>query len=296
MVTIAGAPRTVPADVPRRRRSGRQVAGTVVRAVVIIVVCVVAVFPIYWMVLSTFQPEDVTLSYPPPLFLKSLDTGAISELFADQPIAIWLAHSLYVALITVVITLVFSVFGAYLLGRLQWHGKLLFGFLLLFTQMMPAAMIVVPMLQLYRNLHWTDNLPALSLIYAAFAIPLGAWILKSSYDNVPVDVLDAALVDGCTPLGVLRRILLPLSRPGLVAVAVIAFFLSWNDYIFASALVTDRSKYTAGLGIATFLTQQDVPIRQLQAAGVIFSLLPVIFYLSLQRYVVRGLTAGAVKG
>ncbi len=151
---------------------------------------------------------------------------------------------------------------------------MLFGFLLLFTQMMPAAMIVVPMLQLYRNLHWTDNLPALSLIYAAFAIPLGAWILKSSYDNVPVDVLDAALVDGCTPLGVLRRILLPLSRPGLVAVAVIAFFLSWNDYIFASALITDRSKYTAGLGIATFLTQQDVPIRQLQAAGVIFSLLP----------------------
>jgi multiple sugar transport system permease protein len=111
-----------------------------------------------------------------------------------------------------------------------------------------------------------------------------------------VDVLDAALVDGCTPLGVLRRILLPLSRPGLVAVAVIAFFLSWNDYIFASALITDRSKYTAGLGIATFLTQQDVPIRQLQAAGVVFSLLPVIFYLSLQRYVVRGLTAGAVKG
>ena len=81
-----------------------------------------------------------------------------------------------------------------------------------------------------------------------------------------------------------------------MAVAVIAFFLSWNDYIFASALITDRSKYTAGLGIATFLTQQDVPIRQLQAAGVVFSLLPVIFYLSLQRYVVRGLTAGAVKG
>ena len=101
----------------------------------------------------------MTLSYPPPLFLKSLDTGAISELFADQPIAIWLAHSLFVALITVVITLVFAIFGAYLLGRLNWHGKLLFGFLLLFTQMMPAAMIVVPMLQLYRNLHWTRQPP-----------------------------------------------------------------------------------------------------------------------------------------
>lgn len=292
-VTAERARVTVPA---RRPRTARARLGTVVRVLVILVVCVLVLFPVYWMVLSAFQPEGKTLSFPPPIIPVGFNGGAISQLFRDQPIASWLGHSLFVALISVAITLVLSAVGAYLLGRLEWHGKLAFGLLLLFTQMMPGAMIVVPELQFYRSMGWTNNLPMLAVLYAAFAVPLGSWILKSSYDTVPAEVLDAGLVDGCTRLGVLRRLLLPLSRPGLVAVAVVAFFGSWNDYLFASALITNRTQYTAGLGIATFISQQDVPIFELQAAGVVFSLLPVIFYMFVQRYVVRGLTAGAVKG
>jgi multiple sugar transport system permease protein len=296
LTSNAPAPEGTKKPMRRRKRTPRERVRTVARSVVIIAVCVVVLFPIYWMILSTFQPEDKTLSFPPPLIPRGFDGSAITKLFNDQPIASWLGHSLYVALITVLITLALSTFGAYLLGVLAWRGKLIFGFLLLFTQMMPGAMILVPELQFYRAMHWTNNLLMLAVLYAAFSVPLGSWILKSSYDNIPSDVLDAARVDGCNPLGVLRRILLPLSRAGLVAVAVVAFFGSWNDYLFASAFITDRTKYTAGLGIATFISQQDVPIFELQAAGVVFSLLPVIFYLCVQRYVVRGLTAGAVKG
>lgn len=281
---------------PRRRRTARRRVQSVLRSTVVIIVSILVLFPVYWMVVSTFQPESKMLSYPPPLFLHGFDGSSITKLFRDQPIASWLGHSFYVAVIAVVITVSFAIFGAYLLGSVVWRGKLIFGFLLLFTQMMPGAMILVPSLQFFRAMHWTNNLVMLSMLYAALTVPLGSWILKSSYDNVPRDVLDAALVDGCTPLGVLRRVLLPLSRPGLVAVAVVSFFSSWNDYIFASAFITDRTKYTAGLGIATFISQQDVPIFELQAAGVVFSLLPVIFYIGVQRYVVRGLTAGAVKG
>jgi multiple sugar transport system permease protein len=284
---------TVPAGRPKTARAR---LGTVARGLVILVVCVLVLFPVYWMVLSTFQPEGKTLSFPPPLIPAGFNSGAISQLFRDQPIASWLGHSLLVALITVAITLVLAAVGGYLLGRLEWRGKLVFGLLLLFTQMMPGAMIVVPELQFYRSMGWTNNLPMLAVLYAAFSVPLGSWILKSSFDTVPAEVLDAGLVDGCTRLGVLRRLLLPLSRPGLVAVAVVAFFGSWNDYLFASAMITNRAQYTAGLGIATFVSQQDVPIFELQAAGVVFSLLPVIFYMFVQRYVVRGLTAGAVKG
>jgi multiple sugar transport system permease protein len=294
-MTVMAKPRPVSTAAPRRRGPKRRL-GSAVRGLVIVAVCVVVLFPVYWMVLSTFQPEGKTLSFPPPLIPVGFHFSAISELFRDQPIASWLAHSVFVALITVAITLVLSSFGAYLLGRLEWHGKLVFGLLLLFTQMMPGAMILVPELQFYRLMGWTNDLPMLAVLYAAFSVPLGSWILKSSFDNVPGEVLDAGLVDGCTRLGVLRRLLLPLSRAGLVAVAVVAFFGSWNDYLFASALITNRSDYTAGLGIATFISQQDVPIFELQAAGVVFSLLPVIFYMCVQRYVVRGLTAGAVKG
>ena len=293
-VTIQDPPQT--GVITQRRRTGPENLRSALRYVVIICVCAVVLFPVYWMILSTFQPESKTLSFPPPIIPHGFDGNAIRQLFQDQPIASWLSHSLFVAAICVVITLGMTIFGAYLLGRLVWRGKLLFGFILLFTQMMPGAMILVPELQLYRQMHWTNNLFMLAVLYAAFSVPLGCWILKSSYDNVPTEVLDAALVDGCNPLGVLRRVLLPLSRSGLVAVAVVAFFGSWNDYLFASAFITDRSQYTAGLGIATFTSQEDVPIFELQAAGVVFSLLPVLFYLGVQRYVVRGLTAGAVKG
>jgi multiple sugar transport system permease protein len=293
-VTTQQAPDTE--VITQRKLTAPEKARSAVRYVVIIAVCAIVLFPVYWMVLSTFQPENKTLSFPPPIIPRGFDGSAIKQLFDDQPIASWLGHSLFVAAICVLVTLAMSIFGAYLLGRLVWRGKLLFGFILLFTQMMPGAMILVPELQLYRQLHWTNNLFMLAILYAAFSVPLGCWILKSSYDNVPTEVLDAAMVDGCNPLGVLRRVLLPLSRSGLVAVAVVAFFGSWNDYLFASAFITNRSMYTAGLGIATFTSQEDVPIFELQAAGVVFSLLPVLFYLGVQRYVVRGLTAGAVKG
>ncbi len=275
----------------RRRKKIRRMA----RYVGIIVVCAVALFPVYWMVVGTFQPEEDTLSYPPSLFFKGFTFSAITSLFKDQPLASWILHSFEVSAVTVVITVVLAIPGAYLLSRLRFRGSGAFGFLLLFTQLMPGAMIVVPELEWYRTLHWANNLWALGIVYAAFSTPLGCWILKSSFDNVPNDLVDAGFVDGCTQMGTLRRVLIPLSRSGVVAVVVVAFFGSWNDYLFASAFITVRAKYTAGLGISTFIGNVVVQLYQLLAAGLIFSIVPVALYLVAQRHIVRGLTAGALK-
>jgi multiple sugar transport system permease protein len=274
----------------RRRKKIRRVA----RYVGIIGVCVVALFPVYWMVVGSFQPEDDTLSYPPSLFFKGFTFSAITSLFKDQPLASWIVHSFEVSAVTVVITVVLAIPGAYLLSRLRFRGSGAFGFLLLFTQLMPGAMIVVPELEWFRTLHGTNNLLALGVVYAAFSTPLGCWILKSSFDNVPNDIVDAGFVDGCSQMGTLRRVLIPLSRSGVVAVMVVAF-ASWNDYLFASAFITERAKYTAGLGISTFIGNVVVQLYQLLAAGLIFSIIPVALYLFAQRHIVRGLTAGALK-
>ena len=275
----------------RRRKKIRRVA----RYVGIIGVCVVALFPVYWMVVGSFQPEDDTLSYPPSLFFKGFTFSAITSLFKDQPLASWIVHSFEVSAVTVVITVVLAIPGAYLLSRLRFRGSGAFGFLLLFTQLMPGAMIVVPELEWFRTLHGTNNLLALGVVYAAFSTPLGCWILKSSFDNVPNDIVDAGFVDGCSQMGTLRRVLIPLSRSGVVAGMVVAFFASWNDYLFASAFITERAKYTAGLGISTFIGNVVVQLYQLLAAGLIFSIIPVALYLFAQRHIVRGLTAGALK-
>jgi multiple sugar transport system permease protein len=285
-----------PAQPPvRPRRSLRRKATTWVRYAIIVIVCLVALFPVYWMVLTTFQPSQDSVTYPPDLLPHGIQFGTLTSLFANNPIASWLLHSLTASAICVVITLIFAVPGAYLLSRLRWHGVGAFGFLLLFTQLMPGAMIVVPELQFFRELHWTNNLLALGVLYAAFNVPLGCWILTSSFDSVPSEVVDASLVDGCGRIRVLFRILLPLSKPGVVAVAIVAFFGSWNDYLFAAAFITNQSMYTAGLGISTFITDQSIKLDQLEAAGVVFALLPILLYLTVQRHVVRGLTAGAIK-
>jgi multiple sugar transport system permease protein len=284
----------VRARVPVARRTRRRLQ-TGLRYAVIVFVTIVILFPIYWMVLSTFQPQQDTLTFPPPLFFKGFDTSAITSLFSEYPIGTWLAHSVLVGVVTLAITVALAIPGGYALSRLRWRGIGVFGFLLLFTQMMPGAMVVVPVLQFYRSLHWTNNLFALGVLYAAFNVPLGCWILKTSFDAVPDEIIEAARVDGAGTFRIITQILVALSRPGLAAVMVVAFFGSWNDYIFASTLLTDRSLYTAGLGIATFIGSTNIALYQLEAGGLIFSVLPVVLYLSVQRHVVRGLTAGAVK-
>ena len=279
----------------RKRRSRRRLAVSMLRYLVLILVNILILFPVYWLVMSTFQPDEYSITWPPPLFFKGFNWSVLSDVVSHNGLASNLLHSLQVSSVTVVITLILAVPGGFLLSHLRWRGAGVFGFVLLFTQMMPGAVVIIPELQFFRSMGWINNLTALSLVYAAFNVPLGIWILKSSFDTIPGEIIDAALVDGCNALGVLRRIMIPLSRSGLVAVGVVAFFASWNDYLFAAQFITDRSLYTAGLAIATFRGEGTVQLNAQEAAGLIFSIVPIALYLSVQRHVVRGLTAGAVK-
>ncbi len=266
------------------------------RAAVVLLVCAVVLFPIYWMALSAIQPQQRLLAYPPPLLPVGFSRTAFAQLFAEQPMLQWLTASAAVATLVVVLTMALTVPAAYAFSALRWRGQRAFGLGLLFTQMVPGAVIVAPLLALFRGLGWTDSLPALAVVHAAFVLPVCIWVLKSALDAIPRELFEAAQVDGCSRLAALPLIALPLAVPGLVAVAVVAFFASWNEYLFASSLITDRDQFTASLGLATLTTQIDTPLFVLMAASVVFSILPVLFYMAVQRHLLRGLTAGAVKG
>ena len=157
-------------------------------------------------------------------------------------------------------------------------------------------LVLIPIYSIYRNLALLNNLNSLAVIDAAFILPICVWILKGVFDTVPSEILDAALVDGCTELSVIWRIVLPLTVPGLVAVAVVAFFFAWNEYLYASILLGKAELMPASVGLSTLKEIGRTPIEQYMAAGLIFSILPILFYLIMQRYIVSGLTAGAVKG
>jgi multiple sugar transport system permease protein len=167
--------------------------------------------------------------------------------------------------------------------------------------MLPEALIVVPVFRIFTRLpilgtDFRDSFLGLSLIDAAFIMPIGVWILKNLFDTVPREVREAALVDGAGPMRVLFQIIMPLTLPGLVAVGVVAFFYAWNEYLFAQLFIVSKDLFPAAVGLGQMKTMLDTPIEQQMAAGIVFAVPPVLFYLVMQRYIVAGITAGAVKG
>jgi multiple sugar transport system permease protein len=281
---------------PARKAAPRQVFGRVALYVVVAAVSIATFFPIYWMLVSTFQPSKYTLHYPPPLIPQEITFHQFADLFANHPIARWLRNSFLIASMTMLLCMALTVLGAYALSSLRWRGRSLFGLFLLVTQMLPEILIVIPLYIIYRRLNMLDSLPALSLIDTAFALPICIWILKGVFDTIPSEVLDAAVVDGSTEMSALWWIVLPLSAPGLVAVAVVSFFSAWNEFLFAVIMLASAEFQPAAVGLTTLKATGFTPVEQYMAAGLIFSILPVLFYLVMQRYIISGLTAGAVKG
>ncbi|MBW7882995.1 MAG: carbohydrate ABC transporter permease [Caldilineaceae bacterium] len=271
-------------------------ARTALLYVTAIGMCLMAIFPIYWMIVSTIQPSSYSTRYPPPLWPQAVDLTPLVQVLTALPIVQWILNTTLLAALTVLIVLSLTVLGAFTLSALRWRGRSGFGLFLLMTQMLPEALIVIPIFVIFRDLGLRENLVGLSLIDAAFVLPIGIWILKNIFDTIPLEIYDAALVDGCTPVGVLWRIILPLSKPGLVAVGVVAFFHAWNEFLFASTMITRDAIRPASVGLASLISMLDTPIERVLAGGLIFALFPVIFYLTMQRHIVAGLTAGAVKG
>lgn len=282
--------------IARARYRISQIGTGVLFYALIIGFCGVVLFPVYWMIVNAIQPLSYGMQFPPALFLQELSFQPFTTLFENYPVASWLLNSLLLASMTTLLVLALAVLGSFAMTFLKWRGKAAFGLLLLMTQMLPEALVVIPVYAMYRELGLSDSLPALSLIDAAFILPICIWVLKNAFDSVPEEIYEAALVDGCSPLSALIRTLLPLAAPGIVAVSVVAFFYAWNEYLFAVTLINSPDSRPVAVGLASLKVMLDTPIDRVLAAALFFSIFPVIFYLLIQRYIVAGLSAGAVKG
>jgi multiple sugar transport system permease protein len=263
---------------------------------IVIGFCVLAIFPVYWMVVNSIQPLDYSMQYPPPLFPREISFGPFTTLFESFPVVIWLWNSVLLAGLATLLVLALAILGAFAMSFLKWRGKGAFGLLLLMTQMLPEALVVIPIYAMYRELGITNSIPALTLLDAAFILPICIWVLKNAFDSVAAEIYEAALIDGCSPISALIQILLPIAAPGLVAVSVISFFYAWNEYLFAVTMINDPDLRPVSVGLASLRVMLDTPVDRVLAAAVFFSIFPVIFYLLIQRFIVAGLSAGAVKG
>ncbi len=284
-----------PEPAPKRRSPSRLLM-SVGYYIVLAALVIITVFPIYWMVTTAIRPATENLTYPPSLWPKSLDLEPVRRLFQDGNIGRWIINSTLLSTLVTAICVLMAIFGAYVLSMMRWRGRAAFAVFLLMTQMLPEALIIVPIYKIYTDIGLRESLYGLSLIDAAFVLPICVWVLKNMFDTVPREVREAALVDGAGPMRVLFQIVLPITLPGLVAVGVVAFFYAWNEFLFAQTMITTESSKPASVGLASMITMLDTPIERLLAAGFLFAIPPVLFYIAMQRYIIAGITAGAVKG
>lgn len=277
--------------------NGRRLLSTGTRMVLALLMVVLAGFPIFWMFNTSITPTDALFQGDQKIIPDLSRTLQVFQvLTSGSPFLRWMANSAVVALGTTALSLVMAVMGAYALSRYKFHGKGLFGFGLFATQMLPEALLVVPLYSLFATLGLLNELYGLVLVNTAFAMPVAVWILKAAMDGVPYEIEESARVDGCGSLSILRMIMVPLIMPSVAAAAVITFFDGWNEYLFATTFIQDREKWVASTGLASFVGEFTTPLDTVFSAGFVFTVPAIVFFLLMQRRIVSGLTAGSVKG
>ncbi|RFB90697.1 sugar ABC transporter [Rhizobium leguminosarum bv. trifolii] len=253
-------------------------------------------FPIYWMATTalSLNSELYNSGQVPWPQLANLP-GMIAEL-AQLPLMRWLMNTSIVAVGTTVLSLVLGALAGYSLSRFKFHGKSILGFLMFMTQVVPEALILVPLYAMFITLGLLNSLFGLVLANVGFSLPVAAFIIKGAIDAVPYEIEESAVIDNCPRISVLTMIILPIIAPSMAAAAVISFFAGWNEYLFAATFLIDRDLWPASVGLASFVGQYETPLSAVMGAALIFSLPAVVFFLLIQRKIVAGITAGAVKG
>jgi multiple sugar transport system permease protein len=269
------------------------------------VLMVFYVLPILWMIKSSFQRErdiritEVNLGLTNPT-LDNYITALTNANFVR-----WFTNSMILSVATMVIAVVVCTLAAYSLARLRNRFTILVGRFFLLAYIVPSVMIIIPLFVLITNLNMQNSYQGLVLTYTSFAVPFGTWMLRAYFASLPVELEDAALVDGCSRLGALFRIVFPLSAPGIVTVALFAFVLAWNDVLFSIVFTRTDSMKTLASGLQPLMGSivgSDAVMPGGLGFGALFAMcflvaLPVMLvFIFLQNWLVRGLAAGAVKG
>jgi N,N'-diacetylchitobiose transport system permease protein len=273
----------------------RRVAGTFYNAAGLFIFAIM-LFPIYWMVSTALKPGKEILSLT-PVWIPSPPTLSNFVSAMNQPF-FWndVVNSLIVVGTVVVVSLLLAFLAAASVARFGFRGRKAFIVMVIAVQMVPLNALVIPVYLLLDQVGQVDSLIGVIAYYLAIVLPFMIWTLRGFIANVPVDLEEAAMVDGATQVGAFFRIVFPLVAPGLVATAIYGFIQAWNEYIIAYVLLSSSSKQTLTIWLASFTTQHGTDWGGLMAGATLTSLPVVVFFLLVQRHVAGGLTAGAVKG
>jgi multiple sugar transport system permease protein len=269
------------------------------RAVTLVVLGVFTVVPLYAMVTSSLKPlSDVqgTFTWWP----SHLTLDPFVDMWSTVPLARYFVNSLVICSCATVASVILAIIAAFAVSRFSFRGRTVFTTTVLSTQMFPGILFLLPLFLIFVNINSATGIQlvgsqaGLVITYLTFSLPFSVWMLVGYFDSIPRELDEAAMVDGCGPLGALWRIVLPAARPGVIAVAIYSFMTSWGEVLFASVMTTDENR-TLAVGLRQYSTQTNIYWNQIMAASLVVSIPVVIGFLLVQRHFVAGVTAGAVK-
>ena len=270
----------------------------VLKYVTLFLALFVAVLPVYWMLTISLKSEGDQFAIPPRWFSFTPTFEHYYDAFVTRSFGQYLLTSAIVAVLSTACAVVIGTLAAYSLARFRLPYGLdrKVSLWILSTRMFPAIVTAVPLFLMMRDLRLLNTRTSLVIVYTAFHLPFVVWMMRGFFAELPRDLEEAALVDGDSRLGALRRIVLPLVAPGLAATAVFCLIVSWNEFLFALVLTQTDAAMTLPVGIAGRVTQYEIKWGVMSAAGAVAIVPILIFALAVQKYLVRGLSLGAVKG
>ena len=271
-------------------------SGRVLRWLVVGLLLLLVAVPLYWILVTSFKTGRQILMSEAIYIAAPFTLENYTYLFEESRFALWLRNSAVTAVASTVFSLVIGSAGAYALTRLRFPGRRSFGALVLITYLVPPGLMFIPLYQTFIRLGYTDSLGTLILAYPTFLVPFVTWLLMGFFRSIPRELEEAALVDGATRVQALVRVVLPLAAPGLLAAGLFCFTLSWNEFLYALIFIADDSLKTLPVGLSEFVVSDFAFWGQLMAAAALASLPVIVVYIYLHKYMVQGLTAGAVKG
>jgi ABC-type glycerol-3-phosphate transport system permease component len=259
-------------------------------------VVLVTVFPLYWMVYTTLLPKSDIYLFPPKIIPSSISIDGYIKIFAERPVITWIINTIIVSIFTMMFSVPPAILAAYAFYRFNFKGKGTLFSMLFILMIVPSAVLLVPFYQLLSSMRLTNNLLGLSFVYTIFTMPTNTVLFYSFLFSIPHEMEEAALIDGCSIFSSFRKIILPLSIPGIVAISVNSFSLAWNEFLFAITLLHKPTIWTAVCGVYSFIGEWTLMWDRAMIVSVYFTIPLIIFFFLTQKYFIAGLTAGAIKG
>lgn len=255
-----------------------------------------ALFPLYWLLKIAITEERLIYTEGTALWPSATTLDNFREVIFYSDFMDYFQNSIIVSLCTAALTTLIASAAGYAFSRFVFRGKRLVIVIMLITQMFPLLMIIAPIYKIVASLGLLNTLTSLIVVYTAFNVPFATFLMQSFFDGIPKDLEEAAMIDGCTRFQALRKVIFPLTLPGLAATLGFIFTAAWSELLFALMLINSNDTMTFPVGLLTFVSKFSVDWGQMMAAGVLALIPSCLFFIFIQRYLVQGLTSGAVKG